>query len=142
VSPPARYPTIEAHRKYGGNPDIDIAFQYLKYYFEPDDKKLKKIEEDYRSGKLLTGELKQIAIEKITKFILKHQEKREKAKGVYYNEATAAEVSRRIALPSEIDPDKSKAELKDGRLRVVLPKLKSQECNVCLEMPNFLANFS
>ncbi|MCD6195011.1 Hsp20 family protein [bacterium] len=57
----------------------------------------------------------------------RREEKREKAKGVYYNEATAAEVSRRIALPSEIDPDKSKAELKDGRLRVVLPKLKSQE---------------
>lgn len=74
--------TIEAHRKYGGNPDVDIPFQYLKYFFEPDDKKLKKIEEDYRSGKLLTGELKQIVIEKITKFILEHQEKREKAKDV------------------------------------------------------------
>ena len=74
--------TLEEHRKYGGNPDVDIAFQYLKYYFEPDDKKLKEIEDEYRSGKLLTGELKQIAIEKITKFILKHQEKREKAKDV------------------------------------------------------------
>ena len=41
---------------------------------------LKKIEDDYRSGKLLTGELKQITIEKIQKFIVKHQENREKAK--------------------------------------------------------------
>ena len=72
--------TIESHRKYGGNPDIDISFQYLKYFFEPDDKKLNKIEEEYRSGNLLTGELKQIVIDKIIKFILKHQEKREKAK--------------------------------------------------------------
>ena len=74
--------TVEEHRKNGGNPDIDIPFQYLKFFFEPDDKKLKKIEDDYRSGKMLTGELKQIAIEKITKFILAHQEKREKAKDV------------------------------------------------------------
>lgn len=72
--------TVEEHRKKGGNPEIDIPFQYLKFFFEPDDSKLKKIEEDYRSGKMLTGELKQIAIEKITKFILAHQEKREKAK--------------------------------------------------------------
>ena len=74
--------TLEAHRKYGGNPSIDVPFQYLKYFFEPDDKKLGKIEEEYSSGKLLTGELKQIVIEKIVKFILKHQEKREKAKDV------------------------------------------------------------
>jgi tryptophanyl-tRNA synthetase (EC 6.1.1.2) len=53
-------PTIELHRKYGGNPDIDVSFQYLYMFFEPDDQKIKKIEEEYRSGKLLTGELKEI----------------------------------------------------------------------------------
>ncbi len=73
-------PTIEEHRKYGGNPDIDVSFQWLKIFLEEDDKKLKKIEEDYRSGKLLTGELKQIVIEKINEFIAKHREEKEKAK--------------------------------------------------------------
>jgi tryptophanyl-tRNA synthetase len=48
--------------------------------FEPDDKKLKKIEEDYRSGKLLSGELKAITIDKINTFLKRHQEQREKAK--------------------------------------------------------------
>ena len=72
--------TIEEHRKLGGNPDVDIPFLYLKYLLEEDDKKLAKIDADYRSGKLLSGELKQIAIDKINTFLKEHQAKREKAK--------------------------------------------------------------
>ncbi len=56
---------IEKHRELGGNPDIDVSFQYLRIFFEPDDEKLKKIYDDYKSGKMLTGELKAILIEKI-----------------------------------------------------------------------------
>ena len=73
-------PDIEEHRKKGGNPDIDVSFQYLRIFFEPDDKKLKQIYDDYKSGKMLTGELKGILIEKINKFLKSHQEKREKAR--------------------------------------------------------------
>jgi len=72
--------TIEEHRKLGGNPDVDVSFQYLKMFFEPDDAKLAKIEKDYRSGKLLTGELKAILIEKINAFLKEHQKRREEAK--------------------------------------------------------------
>ena len=73
-------PDIEQHRKIGGNPDIDVSFQYLRIFFEPDDDKLKSIYEDYKSGKMLTGELKAILIEKINAFLAVHQERREKAK--------------------------------------------------------------
>lgn len=73
-------PSIEEHRKKGGNPDVDVSFQYLKMIFEPDDKKLKEIEEDYRSGKMLTSELKTYLIEKINVFLKEHQKRREKAK--------------------------------------------------------------
>jgi len=72
--------TTEEHRKKGGNPDVDVSFQYLKMFFEPDDKKLQKIYNDYKSGKLLTGELKKILIEKINKFLKQHQQERQKAK--------------------------------------------------------------
>ena len=72
--------TIPEHREKGGNPDIDVSFQWLKLMFEPDDTKLKNIEEDYRAGRLLSGELKAILIERITNFLVRHQEKREKAK--------------------------------------------------------------
>ena len=52
-----------------------------KYHsFEEDDKKLEKIYNDYRSGKLLTSELKQILIDKLNKFLKIHQASREKAK--------------------------------------------------------------
>jgi len=71
--------TVEEHRKKGGNPDIDISYQWLTF-FEEDDKKLRKIHDDYKSGKLLSGELKQILIEKLNKFLKLHQQKREKAK--------------------------------------------------------------
>ncbi|MBT3303857.1 tryptophan--tRNA ligase [Candidatus Woesearchaeota archaeon] len=72
--------TLEEHRKRGGNPDIDISFQYLRFLFEPDDKKLSKIKSDYRTGKLLSGELKKILIDKINDFLKHHQAEREKAK--------------------------------------------------------------
>jgi len=71
--------TLEEHREKGGNPDVDVPFQYLKYLFEEDDDKLNKIEKEYREGKLLSGDLKKYAIEKISKFILEHQERRKEA---------------------------------------------------------------
>lgn len=70
--------TLEEHRKQGGNPDIDVSFLYLKYLFESDDLKLNKIEKDYRSGKLLSGELKAITIEKINAFLKTHQANKKK----------------------------------------------------------------
>src|SRR3989344_3665445 len=71
--------TLEEHRKKGGNPDIDVAFQMLRLGLEPNDKKLAKIEKDYRSGELLSGELKNILIRKIAAFLEGHQRKRKLA---------------------------------------------------------------
>ena len=73
-------PDIDEHRKIGGDPDIDVSYQYLRIFFEQDDAKLKKIYDDYKSGKMLTGELKSILIEKINEFLSLHQEKREEAR--------------------------------------------------------------
>ncbi len=72
--------TTAQHREEGGNPDIDVSFQYLKYFFEPDDGKLMKIYDDYSSGDMLTSELKEILIKKINAFLKEHQKKREMAK--------------------------------------------------------------
>lgn len=74
--------TLEEHRKKGGNPEVDVSFQMLRYGMEPDDKKLKQIYDDYKSGKLLSGEMKQLLIERISKFLNEHQKKRVKAKKV------------------------------------------------------------
>ena len=75
-------PTLELHRKLGGNPEVDVAYQWLFYFFEPDDEKLRRIEEDYRSGKLLSGELKLILTEKVLKFLEEHRARREKAREI------------------------------------------------------------
>ena len=72
--------SLAEHRKYGGNPDIDVCYQWLHAFFEPDDKKLAKIYNNYKSGKLLTSELKDYTIEKINKFLKEHQKAREKAR--------------------------------------------------------------
>ncbi len=72
--------SLKEHRLRGGNPEVDVAFKILLYGMEPDDRKLKRIEEDYRSGALLTGELKQITIERLNAFLEKHRARREKAR--------------------------------------------------------------
>ena len=66
--------TVEEHRAKGGNPDIDVAYQYLRYFFEENDKELDNIREEYISGKLLTGEIKSICVEKATSWMKKHHE--------------------------------------------------------------------
>lgn len=73
-------PTLEEHKNKGGNPDVDVSFQYLRMLLEPNDKKLEQLRTDYKSGKLTTGELKAYTIEKLNKFLAEHQKKREKAK--------------------------------------------------------------
>jgi tryptophanyl-tRNA synthetase len=71
--------TLAEHRKKGGNTEVDVSYQWLRF-FEEDDRKLKKIHDNYKSDKLLSGELKEILIEKINSFLKEHQRKREKAK--------------------------------------------------------------
>ena len=55
---------MEEHRRIGGNPDIDVAFQYLKFFFEEDDAALEQIRRGYVAGDILSGELKSMTVEK------------------------------------------------------------------------------
>jgi tryptophanyl-tRNA synthetase len=71
--------TVEEHREKGGNPDIDVSFQWLSILFEEDDKKLAQIEADYRSGKMLSGEMKALLIEQVNRFLAGHRQRRENA---------------------------------------------------------------
>ncbi|MEM0356147.1 MAG: tryptophan--tRNA ligase [Candidatus Anstonellales archaeon] len=69
-------PTVELHRKLGGDPNIDVPFQLLYYMFEDDDNKIREIYDRYRSGEMLTGELKDYAIERIWGFLERLQRNR------------------------------------------------------------------
>lgn len=74
--------TIKEHKEKGGNPDVDMAYQLLNFFFEPDDKKLKKVYDGYRNGDLLSGELKAMVTDKVNFFLSEHQKKREKARKI------------------------------------------------------------
>jgi tryptophanyl-tRNA synthetase len=67
---------VEAHREHGGDPEVDVAYQLLFYFFEEDDAELERIAADYRSGELLSGELKLHAADRIADFLEAHQERR------------------------------------------------------------------
>ncbi|XP_039108886.1 tryptophan--tRNA ligase, cytoplasmic isoform X1 [Hyaena hyaena] len=67
--------TIEEHREFGGNCDVDVSFMYLTFFLEEDDK-LEQIRKDYTSGAMLTGELKKTLIEVLQPLIAEHQARR------------------------------------------------------------------
>ncbi|KAF2133673.1 tryptophanyl-tRNA synthetase [Dothidotthia symphoricarpi CBS 119687] len=69
--------TMELHRELGGNPDIDVPYQYISY-FEDDDEKLTRLAAEYRSGELLTGEMKKECIDLMTSYVKKFQDARAK----------------------------------------------------------------
>ncbi|KIK40895.1 hypothetical protein CY34DRAFT_806682 [Suillus luteus UH-Slu-Lm8-n1] len=69
--------TEEEHRKLGGDTDVDVAYQYLSFFLD-DDEELAKIGEDYRTGRLLTGQLKARCIQMLQEFVKVFQERKAK----------------------------------------------------------------
>ncbi|KAI9436371.1 hypothetical protein H4582DRAFT_470461 [Lactarius indigo] len=67
--------TEEEHRRLGGNPDVDVSYQYLSFFLE-DDEELAQIGADYRAGRLLTGQLKARCIKVLQEFTGTFQERR------------------------------------------------------------------
>lgn len=68
--------TVEEHRKYGGDLQVDVCYQWLKHFLE-DDAELEEIAKKYASGEMLTGELKAITIKAVNEIIKQHREARE-----------------------------------------------------------------
>ena len=69
--------TVEEHRRLGGDPDKDVAYQYMMYFFEEDDSFLEEINQGYRAGKILAGEMKQMCIERATEWLTNLSERRD-----------------------------------------------------------------
>lgn len=66
---------MEEHRAKGGNADIDVSFQLLRFFFT-DDEELERIRVSYGKGELLSGEMKKLAIETLQPIVAEHQERR------------------------------------------------------------------
>lgn len=75
-------PTAKEQRIYGGDPSICPIYYYYYYLFEEEDEKLKELGRRCRSGEILCGECKTQLAERVKKFLMEHQRKREKAKDV------------------------------------------------------------
>lgn len=67
--------TLKLHREKGANLDVDVSYQYLSFFLD-DDQNLADIALNYRSGRMLTSEVKRILIDVMTKRVLAHQEAR------------------------------------------------------------------
>jgi tryptophanyl-tRNA synthetase len=74
--------TIKEQREKGGKPEICSVFQYYYFLFEEDDKKIREIFEDCKSGKRVCGECKAELAKRIKNFLAEHQKRREKAKNL------------------------------------------------------------
>ncbi len=72
--------SAKLQREKGGKPEVCSVYQYLFYFFEEEDEKLKQRYNACTSGEILCGECKQYLAEKVVKFLEEHQKKREKAK--------------------------------------------------------------
>ena len=64
--------TVEEHRKKGGDPEVDISYLYLKKLFLSRDES-EKLAQEYREGKVLSGEMKNMFAEKAVEFVKKFQ---------------------------------------------------------------------
>ncbi|KAJ2396080.1 tryptophan--tRNA ligase [Coemansia sp. RSA 2603] len=60
--------SLEEHREFGGNPDVDVAYQYLTYFVE-DDKEIEDLAVGYRKGEITSGEMKARCIKVIQEFV-------------------------------------------------------------------------
>jgi tryptophanyl-tRNA synthetase len=72
--------TLQEHKKKGAIIEKDMSFELLKQHLIEDDKELNKIYNAYKSGKMTSGEIKQLTIEKMEKFMNNFVKGVEKAK--------------------------------------------------------------
>lgn len=67
--------TAEDHRKFGGDTNVDVAYQYLRYFLE-DDEELLRIKEEYEKGAMMSGEMKAHCIRTVQQFLEEYQKRR------------------------------------------------------------------
>ena len=67
--------TMEEHRALGGNLAVDIAWKWLNFFLD-DDEKLASIGVEYSSGRMLSGEIKAELIALLSDLVQTHQQRR------------------------------------------------------------------
>ncbi|XP_022860898.1 tryptophan--tRNA ligase, cytoplasmic-like [Olea europaea var. sylvestris] len=67
--------SIENHRKYGANLEVDMPIKYLGFFLD-DDSELEHVKKEYGAGRMLTGEVKNRLIEVLTEIVERHRRAR------------------------------------------------------------------
>jgi tryptophanyl-tRNA synthetase len=97
----------EDHAKYGGNLMSDVSYQWLCLFLE-DDVELEKIAKLYKSGKMMSGEIKGIMANVVCDIVTKHQIARGQiTKDIlkkYFDRDKEFDISRKIIEPSKFEP--------------------------------------
>ncbi|MEM0130128.1 MAG: tryptophan--tRNA ligase [Thermoplasmatales archaeon] len=75
--------TAELQRKLGADLNVDVPYQWLFYLFEDNDEEIRRIAEEYSSGRMLTGEVKKLLASKVSIFLEEHKKKKENARDRY-----------------------------------------------------------
>ena len=77
--------TLEEHRKLGAVIEKDMVFELLKQHLVEDDRELQKIYDEYKSGRMTSGEIKELACKEMTDFMGKFVKDLNKAKKSIHN---------------------------------------------------------
>ncbi len=86
--------SAEEHRRLGGDPDVDVSFMYLKSYFlKP--REAKRLHDDYRKGRLLSGEMKTMFLERVMERVGEFRRR--------YDKVTAKDIDRVLLKNEDID---------------------------------------
>ncbi|WCJ41565.1 Tryptophan--tRNA ligase cytoplasmic [Euphorbia peplus] len=64
--------SLEKHRQYGANLEVDIPIKYLNFFLD-DDVELEHIKKEYAAGRMLTGEVKKRLAEVLTEIVERHR---------------------------------------------------------------------
>jgi len=67
--------SMEDHRKYGGNTDVDISYQYLRYFWD-DDAKLEEVGNAFRKGEMSCSQMKELLVKTLVDYIDEHKRRR------------------------------------------------------------------
>jgi len=68
--------SLEEHRQLGADLDVDISYQYLRFFL-PDDNKLQDIADSYKCGALLTSEIKNVLVQIVADLVEQHNANKE-----------------------------------------------------------------
>ncbi|KAJ3043997.1 tryptophan--tRNA ligase [Rhizophlyctis rosea] len=89
--------SVEEHRQFGGNCDVDVSYQYLRFFLD-DDVELAEIEKKYSSGEMMTGELKKKCIEIVSAMVKDFQERRKTVTDETYKSFTDPNAPKKFSV--------------------------------------------